>query len=158
MELVQALTVAAGSHPFWLAGLSALCGLFIGWRWHQETASLRSRALRVLAASATPVESWPGRYVMVIAVAVATTLLVGQVGWGRAVSVSAITPAPTVTPEPSPAQLDVDGWLRRGATIDIHLAPSATAVIAPTSAPTAAPSPTPFPSSILIRPKCTRLE
>ena len=151
MKLLDAIVGIALEHPLWVACLAALCGLGIAWRWHGEKRSMRSRALSIMAASAQPERSTMARYLLVASISVVTTLMVGQVSWGKGVSeppsqqTAIPTPLTATASRPSEIDgraLDLDALLREGAIIEIRIptasAPEATRV--PTSTPTRQPT------------------
>src|SRR5664279_335687 len=110
MEPLIAIAGISLEHPLWVACLAALCGLGIAWRWHGEKRSMRSRALSIMAASAPPARSTMARYVLVVAISVATTLMVGQVSWGKGVSEppsqQTVIPTPLMTTPSGPGEID----------------------------------------------------
>jgi len=151
MEPLIAIAGISLKHPLWVACLAALCGLGIAWRWHGEKRSMRSRALSIMAASAQPERSTMARYLLVASISVVTTLMVGQVSWGKGVSEppsqQTAIPTPLTTTQSSPSEvdghaLDLDALLRQGAILEI-LIPTASAQAAtrvPTSTPTRQPT------------------
>jgi hypothetical protein len=151
MKLLGAIVGFALEHPLWVACLAALCGLGIAWRWHGEKQSMRSRALSIMAASAPPARSAMARYLLVAAISVVTTLMVGQVSWGKGVSeppsqqTAIPTPLAIATSNPNRIdgrELDLDALLRQGAILEIRI-PTASALEAtrvPTSTPTRQPT------------------
>src|ERR1700682_484491 len=110
MKLLGAILGIFLEHPLWVACLAALCGLGIAWRWHREKRSMRARALSIMAASAPPARSAMARYLLVAAISVVTTLMVGQVSWGKGASEPSsqqtAIPTPLMTTPSSPSDND----------------------------------------------------